>query len=135
MPMKRIEAKPIANVIQTPKLVVQTERSGGITEESWRKRKGKKKEKIKPPPNKPSDPPGKLEPTEFSNKCTKEGKCAPGQLYASGMFGSPTRKDIRSMNKQQRSYNKASRKAFRESMKPVRQRKRQAKLRQIGKMF
>ncbi len=32
MPMKRIEAKPIANVIQTPKLVVQTERSGGITE-------------------------------------------------------------------------------------------------------
>ncbi len=39
------------------------------------------------------------------------------------------------MNKQQRSYNKASRKAFRESMKPVRQRKRQAKLRQIGKMF
>ena len=136
LPMTKIKAKPIANVVQTPKLVVQTERTGGITEESWRKRKGKKKEKIKPPKNPPgTNPPDTSYSTEFSTACTKGGKCAPGQLYASGMFGSPNRKQIREMNKQQRSYNKASRQGFREAMKPVRQQKRQAKLRQIGKMF
>ena len=135
LPMTKIKAKPIANVVQVPKLAVQTEKTGGITEESWRKRKGKKKEKNPPikPPKTPPPPP--LQPTEFSTKCTKGGKCAPGQLYASGMFGSPNRKDIKQMNKQQRSYNKASRQSFREAMKPVRQQKRQAKLRQIGKMF
>jgi len=136
LPMTKIDAKPIDIVRPQRALTIQAEKSGGVTEESWRKRKGKKKEKIKQPPGKPpkiKKPP--LESTEFSNKCTKEGKCGPGQLHASGMFGSPTGKQIRQMNKQQRSYNKESRKAFREDMKPIRQQKRQAKLRQIGKMF
>lgn len=135
LPMTKIEAKPINIVRPQRALTIQAEKTGGITEESWKKRKGKKKEKNPPtkPPKNPPPPP--LQSTEFSNKCTKAGKCGPGQLYASGMFGSPTGKEIRQMNKQQRSYNKSSRQAFRESMKPVRQQKREAKLRQIGKMF
>jgi len=106
-----------------------------VSEESWKKRKGKSKVKVKKPPT--SGPP-RIDPplsTDFSNACTKEGTCGRGQLYSSGMFGSPTRKDIRQINKMQRQYNKAGRQSFREQMKPIRQKKRQQAIRDIGGMF
>lgn len=117
LPMARITAKPIANIdlkttagaLQIPKASMEVD--GGIKVEPWHKKKGKKKTK---PPSDPPLPP--LEPTESSVACTKGKKCLPKSPFSndnSGMFGEPTRRDIRAINKDLRKLNKANRQDYR----------------------
>jgi len=104
-----------------------------IKTESWKKRKGKDKVKIQDPPRKKEFAPPSLYSTKFSASCTKEGTCGPGQLYGSGMFGTPTAKDRRAINKQMRQYNRASRQGYRSQMADIKAQQRDAKKASRGK--
>ncbi len=90
-----------------------------VEEKSWSKKKKKTKEKFKSSTltrRQPPVPDG-LFSTKSSTDCGKgEGKCSPGGLHTEGMFGSPTGKDRRDINKQMRKVNKSSRKTYRKDI-------------------
>jgi len=132
-PMARIEAKPIANLnlkttdraLVMPKSNLEV--TGGIDVEHWRKKKGKKKEKDIPPPKPPKNPPiPEMPSTEFSTACDKgKGLCkSPFSTDTSGMFGTPTRKDKRNINRGLRKVNKLNRQQYREDLSTAREWKR-----------
>ena len=135
--LQKIPSKPAVKITPTIKTTIASDpiktHEQEIKTESWRKRKGKDKVKIQDPPRKKQFAPPSLYSTKFSASCTKEGNCGPGQLYSSGMFGSPSAKDRRSMNKQMRQFNRASRQGYRSQMADIRAQQRDAKKASRGK--
>lgn len=135
--LQKIPSKPAVKITPKIKTTISSNpiktHEQEIKTESWRKRKGKDKVKIQDPPRKKQFAPPSLYSTKFSASCTKEGTCGPGQLYSSGMFGSPSAKDRRSMKKQMRQYNRASRQGYRSQMADVRAQQRDAKKASRGK--
>jgi len=132
--LEKVPARPAVSI--TPKLNTDIRLDASTTynqpvkEESWSKKKGKKKEN--PPPKVPS-----LHSTESSVSCTKEGECGPGpgRMHSEGMFGTMSGKQKREINKQQRKINRASREDFRGQMADHRKDKRQDNLRKMKNTF
>jgi len=122
----------------TVKLDPSTSFDQSIKEDSWKKVKGKKKEKFKSSTLTQRQPklPG-LESTKSSVSCTKEGECGggAGRMHSEGMFGTPTGKQKREIKSQMRKTNRASRKEFSSQMSEVRKKKRKETFREIGGMF
>ncbi len=135
--LEKIPSKPAVKITPTVKTTISSDpiktHEQEIKTESWRKRKNKDKVKTQDPPRKKQFAPPSLYSTKFSASCTKEGTCGPGQLYSSGMFGSPSAKDRRSINKQMRQYNRASRQNYRSQMADIHAQKRDARKASRGK--
>jgi len=103
-PLEKITTRPAL----TPKSTLRTDvkLAGGLDiksyykEDSRVKQKGKKTQKSSFSTTTGKRPQGTYS-TDFSASCTKEGTCGPGlSTSGAGMFGTPSAKDRRSINKE-----------------------------------